>query len=318
MSKKEKLSDSDRWLAAEYALGVLKPNEIARAEAEANRNLAFQGEVDAWHNQLSPLLGEIEEKIPPAALWKRIETEISGASAAATDTASGLGFWKWMTALSSTAAVACFGLLMFVTGGDFQGRELQSVKNQLANAEAKFSEGEAKLAAAQNEIADLKDGNAVTQSELASSRDALAAAETEIAEVQERLEGALDQVATIQEQIQSTQPLVASLTQSGDLPAFVAQYDPIRKALLIRSAVEDSDERVPELWLIPEQGDRKGEVLSMGVLDENSPNTVPVTDEFIPLIGEGGTLAISMEPPGGAPDGVATGPIIAVGKFQGL
>ncbi|MEL7428604.1 MAG: anti-sigma factor, partial [Pseudomonadota bacterium] len=69
----------------------------------------------------------------------------------------------------------------------------------------------------------------------------------------------------------------------------------------IRTSVADADEKVPEIWLIPDQGDRKGEVLSLGVMDENAPDVVQITEEFLPLIGEGGTLAITMEPPGGAP-----------------
>jgi len=68
--------------------------------------------------------------------------------------------------------------------------------------------------------------------------------------------------------------------------------------------------------LIPAEGDRKGEVLSLGVMDEKAPDEVKITDDFIQLIGEGGTLAITMEPAGGSPTGVATGPVIALGKLQ--
>ena len=90
----------------------------------------------------------------------------------------------------------------------------------------------------------------------------------------------------------------------------------MREALLIRSAVPDSDEKVPELWLIPNEGEQKGNALSMGVLDENAPNVLSVDAKLLPLIRDGGTLAITMEPEGGAPEGVATGPVIALGTLQ--
>jgi anti-sigma-K factor RskA len=137
-----------------------------------------------------------------------------------------------------------------------------------------------------------------------------------IKEAELKVADAEAEVANLRQQYESSRPLVASLTQSGDAPAFVAQYDPLKKALLIKTALEDEDEKVPEIWLIPAQGERKGEVLSLGVMDEKAPDEVKITDEFIKLIGEGGTLAITMEPAGGSPTGVATGPVIALGKLQ--
>ena len=107
-------------------------------------------------------------------------------------------------------------------------------------------------------------------------------------------------------------PLVATLTKEGADPAFIAQFDPLKRTLLIRTAVSDDTDKVPELWLIPEGGS----AISLGIVSETEPDQLAINEENFKLMQEGGTLAITMEPPGGAPGGVATGPVIALGKLQ--
>ena len=68
--------------------------------------------------------------------------------------------------------------------------------------------------------------------------------------------------------------------------------------------------------LFPGPGEREGEVLSLGVMSETEPDTVMIAQNLQPLIGNGGTLAITMEQAGGSPTGVATSPIIAIGELQ--
>lgn len=300
MTMNEKMTDQERWLAAEYALGVLSASDMARAEKKMAQDRAFREAVEGWNNQLSPLLDEVEEVKPPRMVWNSIESKIARVGDVASVGAgskSSEGFWKLMTAFMSTAAVACFGLLMFTTGGDFSGQKVKTLQAELAAAREAGTSSETALSSTLTEL------DSVTE---------------ELNTVRGQLDASNSQLAAVQQQINEAQPLVASLTQSGDAPAFVAQYDPLKKALLIRTTVQDTDEKVPEIWLIPEQGDRKGEVLSLGVMSEDAPDTVRITDDFLPLIGEGGTLAITMEPPGGAPNGVATGPVIALGKLQAL
>ncbi|MDJ0613106.1 MAG: anti-sigma factor [Rhizobiaceae bacterium] len=328
MNVRNTLTKEDRWLAAEYALGVLNQTQMRRAEERFQNDRAFRAEVEGWNNQLSPMLEEVADVNPPSAVWQQVEKSIAPAAPAVAPTSvveSGIGFWKMMTAFASTAAVGCFAFLMYTTGGDFAGSELKSVKDQLASVQQSFEAKEAQLAESQGEatqlqeqIAALSSASDATEQALSDSREALASAEAEIAAVQSDLQASQTELADVRDRIARSNPLVASLTQSGDAPAFVAQYDPLKQALLIRTSVTDTDEKVPEIWLIPDQGDRKGEVLSLGVMDESAPDTVQISDDFLPLIGEGGTLAITMEPPGGAPNGVATGPVIALGKLQSL
>jgi len=309
MSKENAQQKEKGWLAAEYALGVSQGSARQEAERLVERDIAFRRSVDAWQNQLSPMLDEVEPVTPPAALWQRIEKEIAPPEVAAANTGVGAGLWKLITAFSSTVAIACLGGLVYISGGDFTGGTIPDLKQRLAATQSNVSQANTAFEEARARSQEL-------EQQLADAGNRLDAANAELADANAQVADARAEVAALNEQFASTKPLVASLTQSGDAPAFVAQYDPIKKALLIRTAVEDTDEKVPEIWLIPAEGDRKGEVLSLGVMNENAPDEVRITDEFVDLIGEGGTLAITMEPPGGSPTGVATGPVIALGKLQ--
>ena len=276
MSKKEKLNDEDRWLAAEYALGVLSGSRMKQAEKRTESDAEFRDDVESWHAQLSPLLDEVDETAPSAAVWKSIDARLFEpvqVQPGVKDAADTSGFWKLMTALTSTVAIASFAVLMFATGGDITGRQMEQTRQELASLQSKSAASVSALENAQEELnaaalrlADLErqaeqsDGEIETaRQELETTRQALAAANQEI--------------ASVRQEVLASRPLVASLTQSGDAPAFVAQYDPLKKALLIRTGVEDTDEKVPEVWLIPAQGERKGEVLSLGVMDEAAPDT---------------------------------------------
>lgn len=295
MSSDNTLDKNKSWLAAEHALGVTQGAERIEAERLIERDLAFRKNVDAWQHQLSPILDAVEDVKPPQLVWANIEKAISPVEIVPENEGVVSGIWKLLTAFTSTVAVACLGGLLYVSGGDFTSGTVPELKQRLEATQANIEN---------------------TNTAFAEVRDRSSALEAELSDTTTSLEIAKAEVNELRQQFETTRPLVASLTQSGDAPAFVAQYDPLKKALLIKTALEDTDEKVPEIWLIPAEGDRKGEVLSLGVMDEKAPDEVKITDDFIQLIGEGGTLAITMEPAGGSPTGVATGPVIALGKLQ--
>lgn len=70
--------------------------------------------------------------------------------------------------------------------------------------------------------------------------------------------------------------------------------------------------RVHELWLIAEGADAP---ISLGLLDRGGSTRIRVPDEIAPGV-RSGTIALSLEPLGGAPDGVPTGPILAMAQFR--
>ena len=76
-------------------------------------------------------------------------------------------------------------------------------------------------------------------------------------------------------------------------------------------AEPDSEGRVPELWLIPAgEGPR-----SLGVVTTDRAQTIAVPSDLRRALTAGSTLAISLEPVGGSPQGVPTGPIVAKGSI---
>lgn len=106
------------------------------------------------------------------------------------------------------------------------------------------------------------------------------------------------------------QELVAALEQEGSGVKLVAFYDEatgtVRLAALTGEAVPNKDF---ELWAI------KGTnaPVSMGVIQVNARNNVPVSPQLKLGFGPGTILAVTLEPKGGSPTGAPTGPIVAKG-----
>jgi len=99
---------------------------------------------------------------------------------------------------------------------------------------------------------------------------------------------------------------------ASNKPALVATLDHATdKLILTPVAMEMPEGREPELWIIPE-GQK---AISLGMIPKNTPIQIALPAG---LRGDGtytATLAITDEPPGGAPTGVATGSVRAIGKF---
>lgn len=65
--------ERDGSLAAEYALGLLEGAELVAARAREASDQAFAEETARWRGRLAPLYDEIEDVVPPADQWDRIE-----------------------------------------------------------------------------------------------------------------------------------------------------------------------------------------------------------------------------------------------------
>jgi len=113
------------------------------------------------------------------------------------------------------------------------------------------------------------------------------------------------------------QLLNASLApqQTGAQPLFIAAYDPMRHALIITSLVPPGadPEHVHELWIIPADGKPR----SLGLVEPGQSKVLPLAPVTAPMLAEGSSLAVSVEPPGGSPTKDApSGPIAATGRLS--
>lgn len=230
-------NNDDRWLAAEFALGVLEGERLRTAQRKFESEPTFRQAVEVWQEQLSPLLDEIEPETPSPRVWKSIESRLfSDEVESGGGLWRNLGFWRSMS---------------FVTGG---------------------------LAAA-----------AIAALLLLPPHGLLVRPD-------------------------SDQRLVATLTSSGEPPAFVARLDTTRNQLVVRVESEDAREvdRVPELWLIPDDGVPR----SLGLLSDTGTREIKVDPSVGRLAREGVVLAVSLEPAGGSPTGAPTGPVVASGALR--
>lgn len=109
-------------------------------------------------------------------------------------------------------------------------------------------------------------------------------------------------------------PMLVATLQSEETPALVTiAVDPGGRLVLtpVRLPTED---RVPELWVIPEDGTPR----SLGVIQAGGPSSVPLPPAYRSFVRQGATFAISREPPGGSPTGAPTGPVVASGKITAV
>ena len=111
-------------------------------------------------------------------------------------------------------------------------------------------------------------------------------------------------------------PLVAALAGQGDAPFnLIAAFDAESGRLsVVPIALKQPEPKSLEVWII-EDGKAPQ---SLGILPDNGNGEIVVNAEMRRLFAEGKTIAITVEPYGGAPEGKPTGPIIASGKTRFL
>lgn len=109
--------------------------------------------------------------------------------------------------------------------------------------------------------------------------------------------------------------LAATLASEAGRPLVTAALDPDRAAVVV-APVDDPalDGRVPELWLIPADGRPR----SLGLMDLGGTRRITVPATVLQLVAEGAVLAVSLEPAGGSPTGLPTGPVVATGRLTPL
>ncbi|WP_404365564.1 anti-sigma factor domain-containing protein [Sphingomonas sp. MMS24-J45] len=106
--------------------------------------------------------------------------------------------------------------------------------------------------------------------------------------------------------------LVASIdpTEAGSAPA-TAVFDAQAGAIRVTQAKLVAADRSAELWVIPADGTPH----SLGVLRERGSTALTLSPENRARIAAGAVLAVTVEPIGGSPTGLPTGPVVAKGAL---
>jgi anti-sigma-K factor RskA len=110
--------------------------------------------------------------------------------------------------------------------------------------------------------------------------------------------------------------LAASLAAADGTPLLAATWDPLRGTVVLTPVADDGAlaDRATELWVI--EGDSAPR--SLGVIQIAAPNAHAISSQVISGLQPGAMLAISIEPIGGSPTGLPTGPVIATGKLTSV
>lgn len=109
-------------------------------------------------------------------------------------------------------------------------------------------------------------------------------------------------------------PLLASIDGGGHRH-FIATVDPAHGNVAVVPAAFAADAtRVPELWLIPADGRPR----PLGLLSATRAVTIAIPAALVPHATADAVLAVSLEPQGGSPTGLPTGPVVASGKLTRL
>ena len=111
-------------------------------------------------------------------------------------------------------------------------------------------------------------------------------------------------------------PLLATLGGTGGQPSFVAAVAASGSSLIVVPAsLLTNDPRAIELWLIPAGETRPR---SLGLIQPSQPVRLEIPPDLARRLTADAALAVSLEPPGGSPTGLPTGPVVALGKLTSL
>ena len=109
-------------------------------------------------------------------------------------------------------------------------------------------------------------------------------------------------------------PVVAQLSAPDNPVGLLASFDASSGRLKIVPVAAGTREKSLQLWFVPGSGNPR----SLGVFQPNADGELLIPADLRQTIGAGATLAVSLEPFGGSPTGLPTGPVVASGTARQL
>jgi anti-sigma-K factor RskA len=283
-------SEEDIALAVEYALGTLDADERAQVESRMSVDKDFTAMVRAWEYKLGVLNEMVGSVEPRPELWDRIKS-ITGVSQP-----------QEPVVLPEVARPAPEVTLAPASTAPAMDRSSASVIRLSTQVRRWRSIASFTTAIAAALVAIIALG--AYQPELLP--DAIRPTpRTQVVE-------AKPAQAPAAPSTQSPQ-YVAVLQKDGGSPAFILTVDGATKNFTVRRvAAQPEPGRSYELWIVSDKLQRPR---SLGVIGADDFTARPVLGAYAPDIVDQATYAVTVEPEGGSPTGVATGPIVFTGKL---
>jgi anti-sigma-K factor RskA len=278
--------DQDKTIsAAEYVLGTLDLAEREQAEESIRSEPAFAALVQSWEKRLGELHALVDAVEPPAEIWERIKARLAGVEPSAVMRLPEVSPPPAAITVSATAEDA--------------GRTVVDLTRRLHRWRG-ASAAMAALAAALAAVV-------VTAGLAPDLLPPPLRPEPQVIEV----------VKTIETAVPAPTPtparFVAVLQSDAASPAFILTVDVATRSLTVRrvSAAEQAGKSY-ELWLV---SDRFPAPRSLGVVGAAAFTQPATLAAYDPDTISDATYAVSLEPEGGSPTGLPSGPVLWTGKL---
>ena len=274
-------SEDDIALAAEYALGTLDADERAEAETKMSVDKDFAAMVEAWQHKLGVLNQMVGSVEPRPELWNKIKTAIGLSEAQAALT------------LPATPPAASEAVEPAAVADAFNVVRLSAQARRWRNV-ATFATA---IAAAL--IAMIAVG--VYQPDLLPGA------------IRPKPRTQVVEVRTPSAPTPRSAQYVAVLQKESGAPAFILTVDAATKSFTVRKVGASAEPgKSFELWLI---SDKLPRPRSLGVIGGGDFTARPVLASYDSDVVNGATYAVTIEQPGGSPDGNPHSAPVYTGKL---
>lgn len=276
MPRDLRFSEDHIALAAEYVLGTLDAAERAQVETMMSVDADFAALVQAWETKLGELHAMVDPVEPPAELWHRI---------------------------------------VAATGGVVQSAPLKF--EPVADTARDFSAAAPRAAEAQVVVLSQRmrrwRGVSILTGAIAAALALFIATDAiRPGLLPKGLRRTPIEVVVREPAPPAASQFVAVLQRDAASPAFIMTVDTATKSFTVRRVgAEHEAGKDYELWLVH---DRFPAPRSLGVIGD-AEFTRAALSAYDQDVINSATYAVSVEPTGGSPTGVATGPIVFTGKL---
>jgi anti-sigma-K factor RskA len=283
-------SEDDIARAIEYALGTLDAEERAQVEAMMSVDKDFTAIVRAWEYKLGVLNEMVASIEPNPELWDRIKS-VTGVSQPQEPVVLP-EVVRPVPEIASEPLATAFGMDDTTANVIRLSAQVRRWRNVASFTTAIAAALVAMIALGAYQPDMLPDAIRPKP-------------RTQVVEVK-------PPPAPVQPAAQSPQ-YVAVLQKDGGSPAFILTVDGATKNFTVRRvAAQPEPGRSYELWIVSDKLQRPR---SLGVIGADDFTARPVLAAYAPDIVDQATYAVTIEPEGGSPTGVATGPIVFTGKL---